>query len=56
MTSKKIKNLGLKFEKITISKLKQTVVKGGANAIEIDEEASSKVKSCFCTYCDFHDC
>ena len=48
---KELKELGLNFEKVTISKLKQTTVKGGMWPISRPTE-----NTCNCTFCEFDDC
>lgn len=53
--SVKNKNLGLNFEKITISRLKQTNVNGGANNAQNEIEASKYTeRGPGCTWCLLH--
>lgn len=51
MKKKKLKNLELNFEKVTISRLKQTSIHGGVWPISRPTE-----QTCACTFCEFDDC
>ena len=52
MKNKKLKNLGLSFEKTTISRLEQMSINGGEQAgqIEAASKPSEREETCFCTY------
>ncbi|WP_299676670.1 hypothetical protein [uncultured Dokdonia sp.] len=51
MKEKGLKKLGLNFEKMTISKLKQKTIEGGGWSLSILTE-----NTCHCTFCEFDDC
>lgn len=53
MENRKLKNLGLNLEKVTISRLKQTSVKGGADEGTTDlvnVRPTQAGESCICTW------
>lgn len=52
MKNKNVKKLNLSFEKVTISRLKQTKINGG---LEINANTYLP-KSCFCAQSELGDC
>lgn len=61
MKSEKLENLGLNFEKVTISRLKQTSVNGGANNANAGaniavSKHTERGETCWCTWCEVHEC